>query len=379
MLYCDNAATSFPKPPEVYVAANDYMRVVGASAGRGAHASALAASRTIFDTRESLAALFGVPDSRRIVFTLNATEALNLAILGTLKRGERALVSSMEHNSVMRPLRFLRSERGVAADIVPCDARGEFDLAAWEAALRKRPALAIVNHGSNVIGSIAPLEALGALCQKYGVRFLVDAAQTAGIVAIDVERAHIDFLAFSGHKGLFGLQGTGGLYIRNGIDPQPLKFGGTGSDSDSEEQPLFLPDRYESGTQNGPGLAALGAGVAFVAKKGTTAIFEHGSRLSAMLLDGLRTLPRVRVYGPQTPSAMLPTVSVTIDGIDSAAVSQRLGDEYAIAVRVGLHCAPHAHRTIGAFPQGTVRISFGFFNTRDDVALVIEAIGEMCK
>ena len=379
MIYADNAATSFPKPPQVYEAANAYMRSVAGSAGRSTHPHAVAASRMVFDTRERLAALFAISDASRIVFTLNATEALNLAILGSLRPGERVLVSSLEHNSVMRPLRFLQTERAVTIDVVPCGACGEFDLGRWESALRRRPALAMVNHGSNIIGSIAPIEELGALCRKQGVRFLVDAAQTAGIVGIDVERSNIDFLAFSGHKGLFGLQGTGGIFIRDGLEPQALKFGGTGSASESDEQPLFMPDRYESGTQNGPGLAALGAGVAFVLEKGTAAIFEHGCNLSAALLDGLRTIGRVRVHGPQTPRAMLPTVSLTVAGIDAASVAQRLGDEYAIATRVGLHCAPLAHRTIGTFPQGTVRISFGYFNTEEDVSRIIAALRAICQ
>jgi cysteine desulfurase/selenocysteine lyase len=372
MIYLDNAATTFPKPPEVYKAAEGFMRDIGASPGRSAHRNAVMASRMVFTTRERLAALFGVKDTSRIVFTVNATEALNLAMLGTVKKGDRVVVSALEHNSVMRPLRFLEKERGVAVDLVPCGADGGHDLAKWEAALKRRPSLVAVNHGSNVTGAIAPLEEIGALCRKYGARFCVDAAQTAGLVPIDIEQCAVDFLAFSGHKGLYGLQGTGGLYLREGVDPLPLKFGGTGSNSESDEQPVFLPDRYESGT----GLAALGAGAAFVMERGIGTIFEHGRVLREILVAGLAALSGVRVYGPR--SGALPTVAVTIDKFDSGIVAQRLNDDYAIAVRVGLHCAPLAHRAIGTFPNGTLRFSFGCFNTEKEVGALIAALAGIC-
>lgn len=379
MLYFDNAATTFPKPVQVYTAVNDYMRTVGVGAGRSAHRQAVDASRTMFGTRERLAAIFGVRDACRLVFTASATESLNLAILGSVKPGDRIVVSSLEHNSVMRPLRFLQNERQAIVETIPCNQQGAFDLSLWESVLQKRPENVVVNHGSNVIGSIAPVKAIGGLCRKYGARFFVDAAQTAGLIPIDVEDANIDFLAFSGHKNLYGLQGTGGLYIREGCDPPPLKFGGTGSRSESDEQPLFLPDRYESGTQNLPGIASLAAGAEFVMKTGIAAIFDHGSKLAGALLNGLCSIARIHIYGPQTPENMLPTVSLTVEGLDNAAVAQRLNDEFSIAVRVGLHCAPVAHRTIGTFPNGTIRISLGFFNTEEECAVLIAALKKICK
>jgi cysteine desulfurase family protein len=382
MIYLDNAATTFPKPPQVYDAVHDYIRTIGASPGRSAHRNAVKAGRVVFTARERLALLFHVRDASRIVFTLNATEALNLAILGSVKKGDRVVVSSLEHNSVMRPLRFLAESRNVTVDIVPCDTNGGYDLYRWEAVIRQRPSLVVVNHGSNVIGTVAPISDIGILCRKHGVRFLVDAAQTAGLVPIDVEQAAVDFLAFSGHKGLYGLQGTGGLYIREDAGEAgllPLKFGGTGSNSESDEQPQFLPDRYESGTQNGPGIAAFGAGVAFVMEKGISAVFDHGSRLTSALLDGLSALPCAHVYGPKKPRDMLPTISMTFDGFDSGTVAQRLNEEYDIAVRVGLHCAPAAHRTIGTFPGGTVRISFGYFNSEEDVTALNAALSRICR
>lgn len=378
MLYLDNATTSFPKPPQVYDAVDRFMRTNGASAGRSAHGSAVEAGRIVLSARELVAGLFHVADASRIVFTLNATEALNLALAGLLREGDAVVTSSLEHNSVMRPLRFLADTRRVRVEIVPCDPFGAFDLGRWEAALRGRPRIAVVNHGSNVIGAIAPLAELGALCRRYGVPLLVDAAQTAGIAPIDVERMGIDLLAFSGHKGLFGLQGTGGLYLRDGIDPLPLKFGGTGSNSESDEQPRCMPDRYESGTQNAPGIVSLAAGIAFVNRQGDGAVFAHGARLGEAFLHEARTIRGLRIYGPQAPQRTLPIFSVNCEGRDNGVAAQRLNDEYGIAVRVGLLCAPFAHRTIGAFPAGAIRISFGYFNTEADVERIVSALRSLC-
>jgi len=379
MIYFDNAATTFPKPDPVYDAVNDFIRNVGVSAGRSAYNKSVAASRIMFEVREQLAGLFGIKDASRIVFTSGATESLNLALLGTLKRGDRVVTSSFEHNSVMRPLWFLREERGVQVETVFCGTDGSFDLAQWELALRKRPAGAIVNHGSNVIGTIAPVIEIGAMCKRYGVRFFVDAAQTAGIVPIDVEEAGIDFLAFSGHKNLYGIQGTGGLYIREGCDPLPLKFGGTGSLSELDQQPLFLPDRYESGTQNLPGIVSLGAGAAFVGQKGVSAIFDHGKNLAVPFLADLRQLSNMRIHGPENRDRVLPTISITIDGFDNGIVAQRLNDEYDIALRAGLHCAPEAHRTMGTFPEGTIRISFGYFTTAEECGKLFLALKKISR
>ena len=247
-IYFDNAATTFPKPALVYDVVDDYIRTIGVSAGRAAHRQAIAASRIMFDARERLAAIFGVRDAGRIVFTVNATESLNLALLGSVKPGDQIVVSSIEHNSVMRPLRFLQDERQVNVEIIPCSTHGAFDLSLWESALKKRPKNVVVNHGSNVIGSIAPLSAIGALCRKHDARFFVDAAQTAGIVPIDVEESNIDYLCFSGHKNLYGIQGTGVLYIREGCDPRPIAFGGTGSVPNPTNSRFSCP----TGTKAGP-------------------------------------------------------------------------------------------------------------------------------
>lgn len=379
MIYLDNAATSFPKPPNVYDAVNAFMRDIGASAGRSAYRGAVEAGRIVFSARERLASLFKVKKAERMVFTLNATESLNTVLMAMVGPGETALTSSMEHNSVMRPLRRLEKERGAKVSVIPCKKDGRFDLALWDAALAQRPKIAIVNHGSNVTGAVAPIGEIGRLSAKHGVAFAVDAAQTAGIIPIDVEAMHIDFLAFSGHKGLMGIQGTGGLYIREGIELAPLKCGGTGSNSESEEQPSFMPDRFESGTLNGPGIAGLDAGVAFVQKEGIDAIARHGAALRSVLVDALASTPGVTIYGPRSDEPALSTVSLTINGMDNGSIAQRLNDEHDIAVRVGLHCAPLAHRTLNTFPQGTIRVSPGYFTTKREILTLVEALKKIAQ
>jgi cysteine desulfurase family protein len=379
MIYLDNAATSFPKPPNVYDAVNAFIRDIGASAGRSAHRRAVEAGRIVFSARERLASLFKVKKAERMIFTLNATESLNTVLMAMVGPGETALTSSMEHNSVMRPLRRLEKERGARVMIIPCSSDGSYDLSQWDAALAQRPKIAIVNHGSNVTGAVAPIGEIGRLCAKHGVAFAVDAAQTAGIIPVDVEAMNIDFLAFSGHKGLMGIQGTGGLYIREGIEIAPLKCGGTGSNSESEEQPSFMPDRFESGTLNGPGIAGLDAGVAFVQEQGIDAIARHGAALRAALVDALSSIPRARMYGLQSGGLALSTVSLAIDGIDNGSFAQRLNDEYDIAVRVGLHCAPLAHRTLKTFPAGTIRVSPGYFTTEREILTFVEALKKIAQ
>mgnify|MGYP006280037173 CR=1 FL=1 len=377
MIYCDNAATSFPKPEEVYGAVSDYLRTVGASPGRSAHGPAVAASRIVFDTREKLARLFTIPDSERIVFTANATEGLNCALAGVLRDGDTVVTSSMEHNSVMRPLRALAERRGVVVRVVPSRNDGSPDIDAWETALSDHPRLAVINHASNVTGAVVPLERIGAAARKHGVSLLVDAAQSAGALPIDVREMGIDLLACSGHKSLYGPQGTGMLYIGTDVDLVPLKFGGTGSRSDSDEQPAFMPDRFESGTLNGPGIAGLGAGVDYVLRTGIDTIRRRGREMSALLLDTVGRIDGVCCYGPPDPAQRLPTLSITVDGRDNGTVARLLDERYGICTRMGLHCAPNAHRTIGTFPEGTVRISPGLFSSREDIEHVARALKEI--
>ena len=307
-IYLDNAATSWPKPQAVVDAVRDFMLHVGANPGRSGHRLSASAARVVFDTREALARLLGISDSRHVVFTHNATHALNLALGGLLRPGGHAVTTSMEHNSVMRPLRALAAARGVDVTVVESDARGRADVAGIAAALRPETDVVVVNHASNVVGTIAPLaeikSAIGA------APLLVDAAQTAGALPIDVENDGIDLLACTGHKSLLGPTGTGALYIRPGLERRiaPLLAGGTGSGSEHEEQPEVLPDRYESGTLNAAGLAGLGAGVLYLTQRGVDSVRAHELELTGLLLDGLRSVPGVTEYGPEDPEERTATM-----------------------------------------------------------------------
>ena len=373
LIYMDNGATSFPKPPGVWEAMELFLREIGGSPGRSGHRLSQEAARVVFDCREQVAALFGVKDSRRVAFTLNATEALNTALLGILGRGDRVVTTSMEHNSVMRPLRDLARSRGILLEVVPSDSAGRPDLQALEGALSVRTRLLVVNHASNVTGAVAPLGDIGALARKAGTLLVVDAAQSAGVIPIDVERDSVDLLAFTGHKSLLGPQGTGGLWVREGVEVEPLCRGGTGSNSELEEQPTFYPDHLESGTLNAVGLAGLRAGVDFILGKGVDVIGQRDKALTGRLLKGLETVPGIRVYGPGGDEERTAVVSFAIDGMVPSEVGFLLDEAFGILARVGLHCAPGAHQTIGTYPAGTVRLSPGFFTTEGDIDRTIEA------
>ena len=372
LVYLDNGATSFPKPPGVPAAVDHFLREVGGSPGRSGHRLSQEAARAVFSCREALAALFRAPDSSRIAFTLNATQALNTALYGMLRHGDRVVTTGMEHNSTMRPLRDLERRGTIALEVVPCDGAGRLDLARLAAALRSRPRLLAVVHASNVTGAIQPLPEIGALARAAGTLLLVDAAQSAGALPIDVEADGVDLLAFTSHKALFGPQGTGGLWARAGVEPEPLFRGGTGSNSELEEQPAFWPDRLESGTPNTPGIAGLLAGVEFIARTGSAAIRAHEVALTRRLLDGLRGAPGITVYGPERAEERSPVVSVTFDGLVPSEAGFLLEEAHGVLTRVGLHCAPAAHRTIGTWPQGTVRLTPGFFTTEAEIDRAIE-------
>jgi cysteine desulfurase family protein len=376
MIYFDNAATSWPKPPGVAEAMVGFLSDVGANAGRSGHRLSLQAGRLVYDARESIAALFGAPDPLRVVFTANVTEALNLVLNGYLRPGDHVVTSAMEHNSVMRPLRAL-ARAGVELSVVPCSAAGELRPEDVAAALRPNTTLIALNHASNVCGTLLPVREAGALARRHGCLLLVDAAQTAGAAPIDVAADGIDLLAFTGHKALGGPMGTGGLVVGPRVDVArlaPLKRGGTGSRSEEEEQPEFLPDKLESGTSNVVGLAGLAAGVHWVLERGVEALRAHEMELAQRLIDGLAELPGVTVYGPCDARRQTATVAFTLDGLQPSDVGLRLDDEFEIMCRVGLHCAPAAHRTLGTFPSGTVRFGLGAFNTRDEVDLALQAV-----
>ncbi len=372
-VYLDNAATTFPKPESVYRAVDHALRLIGVGPGRGGHGRGMEATRLVFEARETVASLFGVTDSSRVVFTHSATEALNLAVLGLLRPGDHVVSTTMEHNSLVRPL-HLMAQRGVEVTWVEGDRQGMVSPLQIGAAVRPTTRLVALSHCSNVTGSIQPIEEIGAMARKLGALLLVDAAQSAGVIPIDVSASPIDLLAVPGHKGLFGPQGTGLLYIGAGVELVPLMVGGTGSHSASIEQPDTLPEQFESGTLNTPGIAGLKAGVEFIRETGLDAIRKKEARLVGQTVEGLNSIPGVTVFGPQEPDKRGGVVSFTAAGRDPAQIGFLLDRDYDVGVRVGLHCAPFAHKTIGTYPGGTVRVSPGFFTTDEDIDYFLKAL-----
>lgn len=378
MIYMDNAATSWPKPHGVYKAVDKCMKKYGANPGRSGHKMAIEAGNIVLYTRENLGKLFNVSDPFQIIFTCNATDSLNLAIKGTLKEGDHVITTSMEHNSVVRPLKELE-KAGVKITFVKANQEGIIDPEDIKKAIKSNTRLIISTHASNVTGTIMPIEHIGTIAKEYGISFLVDAAQTAGLLPIDLARLPIDMLAFPGHKSLLGPQGTGGLYIRDGLSLDPLRQGGTGSQSESLIQPIFMPDRYESGTINTPGIAGLGAGIDYILTKGQKDILIHERMLLQMFLDGLATIQGVTIYGPKDINRRAGVVSINIGGKDSSEMVNLLDERYNIATRGGLHCAPLAHNTIGTLKQGTVRFSIGPFTTKREIKKCINAIYQLSR
>jgi cysteine desulfurase family protein len=381
MIYFDNAATSYPKPKEVGQAMMYFLEKIGATPGRSSHRLSIESARILYQSRESLAELFNVDDPLRIIFTLNVTEALNLALKGLLRPGDQVITSSMEHNSVMRPLRELE-KRGVEVKVIPCSSQGVLDPVDLERAIKKNTKLIVLNHGSNVIGSLLPITVVGEMAKRHHILFLVDTAQTAGCYPLDIKKDNIDLLAFTGHKALYGPPGTGGLVIGERVDTKkliPLKVGGTGSHSEFEEQPDFLPDIYESGTPNIVGLNGLKEGVRFVLAEGVDKIHQHEKNLIIRLIEGLKEIPEVTLYGGDYRKEQVAVVSFNLKDKWPSEVGMRLDEEYDIMCRVGLHCSPATHKTIGTFPRGTVRFSMSWFNTLEEVDQVIMAIREIAK
>lgn len=380
-IYLDHAATSWPKPPGVAEAMVRFLENVGANPGRSAHSLSVEAARIVYDAREAVAEVLGVDDPARVVFGANLTEGLNLALRGLLRPGDHVITSSVEHNAMMRPLRALEA-RQVAVTVVPGTPAGELDLGLLEAAIRPATVLIAINHASNVSGLLAPVRKVAAIARAHDLLLLVDAAQTAGCFPIDVGADCIDLLAFTGHKSLLGPTGTGGLVIGPRVDLErlePLVRGGTGSRSESEEQPGFLPDRYESGTPNAVGLAGLAAGVRWVLQQGVDTIRRKEQQLARQLLDGLRGIPGVVLTGCGDASRQTATVSFTMPGVPPSAIGLRLDEEFGILCRVGLHCAPAAHRALGTYPNGTVRIAPGPFIEPADIDRALEAVATIAK
>jgi cysteine desulfurase / selenocysteine lyase len=381
MIYLDNAATSWPKPPVVLKAMADALEKAGGNPGRSGHRLSIAAARIMYNTRDELAGFFGVHDPLRVIFTANATHALNLALNGLLKPGDRVLTTSMDHNAVRRPLRHLE-RRGIGLDIVPCIADGSLNVSDIVRSVNSATKLVIITHASNVVGTILPVTAVAEVAHQAGAMLLVDAAQTAGVLLINMTEMGIDLLAFTGHKELLGPPGIGGLVMADTFDISRLETivrGGTGSLSELEEQPEDLPDKYESGTANLVGIAGLGAGLRFVLERGIDQVNEHFKQMTRILVEDLSVIPGVRLYGTLDAEQAVSVVSFTAAGRRVSEIGMRLDEEFGILSRVGLHCAPAAHRTIGSFPEGTVRLSPGIFTTVDDIKKTVQAISEVIK
>lgn len=378
MVYFDNAATTYPKPDIVYERIMTAMKDYGANPGRSGHKMALKASRGIFETRELIGKLFNISNPLNIILTFNATESLNLGIKGLLKPGDHVITTSMEHNSVLRPIKYME-QFGIENTIVKCDNKGRLKVSDIEKSIKNNTKLIVNTHVSNLTGTIMPVADIGKIARDKGIVYMVDAAQSAGVYDIDVEEMNIDLLAFPGHKGLLGPQGTGGLYIRDNIDLTGLFQGGTGSASHSLYQPNIFPDKYESGTTNAPGLIGLGAGIKFILEKEIENIRNYEEDLTKHFIEEASKIDGIILYGPCNVKNQGAVVSLNIKDADSSEVSYILDEEYDIAVRPGLHCAPLAHETIGTLEQGVVRFSFGIFNTHDEIEYAIKALKEIAK
>lgn len=372
-IYLDNAATTFPKPEEVYRAVDRTLRGVGVASGRGGHRQGIEAARIVMEAREAVAALIGAGDSSRIIFTHSTTEALNMAVKGVLKPGDHVISTSMEHNSLARPLHSA-IETGVEITWVNGDNAGYVAADDIIAAIKPSTQLVAMTHCSNVTGAVNPVASVGAILREKGILFLVDGAQSAGTIPVDVSEMNIDLFAAPGHKGLYGPPGTGFLYIGQGIEVEPLLLGGTGGASTELQQPASIPEGLESGTMNTPAIAGLLEGVGFVSSRGVDEIHLYELMLTDRLLRGLASIPGIKVFNGDCNRPRCAVVSFTVDGFDPATIGYRLDVDYGISVRVGLHCAPLAHRTIGTFPEGTVRVSPGLLNTKADIDKFIEAM-----
>ncbi len=377
MIYLDNAATTFPKPDVVYDAVMDCMKNYCANPGRAGHRLSLRAGREIYDTRENLAKLFNIDNPMNIIFTSNATESLNLAIKGLLKTGDHVITTSMEHNSVIRPIMALE-KIGVENTIVDCNEEGFLDINDLEKAIKPNTKLIVTTHASNVFGTLIDIKEVGLVAKKNNITYLVDASQTAGVYDIDVKNMNIDILATAGHKSLLGPQGVGILYIKEGIDLDTLKEGGTGSQSEYLFQPQMLPDKYESGTHNTPAIAGLNAGVKYILDN-IDDIRRKEEELCEYMLSRLDEIKDIKIYGTKDIKKRVPVISINIADVDSGEITFILDSKYDIATRSGLHCSPLAHKTVGTIKQGTVRFSIGYFNTKDDIDRVIDALKKIEK
>lgn len=379
-IYMDNACTSFPKPPSVAAAVGDFITNYGVNINRGSYGPAYEMENVVYQTRLALSNLFGYHDCKNVIFTANITTSLNMILKGFLRPGDHVLVSSMEHNAVMRPLVQLARE-GVSFDRIPCTQEGELCLEKAMSLVRPNTKAVIMTHASNVCGTVMPLMDVGDFCHRWGLKFIIDSAQTAGVLPIHMGDMHIDALCFTGHKGLLGPQGIGGFIVTDELasDLRPLISGGTGSLSHSEEVPDFLPDKFEAGTLNLPGIVGLHASLTYLSEEGVEKIHEKEMELTRQFFEGLKRISDLTIAGKKDTSQRVAVVSVSSFSKDNAQVAFELENQYGILTRVGLHCAPGAHKTLHTFPAGTIRFSFSHYNTSDEVDTAIAALKSICK
>ena len=380
-VYLDNAATTFPKPDCVYDGMLYYMKNIGASSGRGAYSSALESSRIVYNCRKIIGEFFNFNKIENIIFTSNITTSLNILLKSIIKDNWHIITSSMEHNSVLRPLSSISKLKNVEVDIIQCSPNGIIPIEEFKKKIKNNTKLVVMSHASNIIGSIQPLEEIGRICKEKGIYFIVDSAQTAGVIPLDFSKLNCSALAFTGHKGLLGPQGTGGFIISDGLNEEALPFieGGTGSDSENIFQPTFLPDKFESGTLNTPGIAGLYYGINFIKNTGIEYIHEKEIYLFKAFLEKLMNMDFIKIYGYDKSISYVPTISIHFKDIENSVLSYILDSEFGIETRTGLHCAPLAHKTIGTFPNGTVRFSLGFFNTIEDINYTIDSLYNIWK
>lgn len=377
MIYFDNAATSYPKPDSVYTEMDRCMREYGANPGRGGHLMSIKAGRAVLEAREVICSFFNISNPMDLVFTKNATEALNLAIYGAIKPDTHVITTSMEHNSVMRPLKTLESMGEIELTVVICNEYGELDPEDIKKSVKGNTSLIVSTLSSNVNGTIMPVYEIAAIAKEHGLLFLLDASQGAGTLDIDVNKLNIDMMAFPGHKGLLGPQGTGGLYVRAGVALKPLMQGGTGSNSENMMQPGIMPDMLESGTLNLPGIVGLRYGVEYLKSVGLENIHAYKEKLFKRFIEGLEDIKKIRLHSLKDPNRNSGIIALNINGYDSNEASHILDRKYSVAVRAGLHCSPAAHMTLATKETGVVRFSPGCFNTEEEVDHVIKYIDEM--
>lgn len=380
-IYLDNGATSYPKPQSVYDIISNYMTKIGSNVGRGASSSSLMGNKIIYEARESIAEFFNFPKAENVIFTHNITYALNMLIKGSVKKNWHVITSVMDHNSSLRVLSNLAKEGFIELDIINASKEGFINTVELEEKIKDNTKLIVLSHASNVVGSIQPLEYLGKLCKEKNIFFIIDSAQSAGVIDVDFQKLNCNALAFTGHKSLLGPQGTGGFLIDDEFNQicSPLIEGGTGSLSSDVFQPTFMPDKFESGTMNAPGIAGLLNGINFIKKEGLNAIKDHEMYLTKVFLEELLNMKDITIYGSTNCENRTASVSLNSNKMDNSELGFILDSEYGIITRTGLHCAPLAHKAVGSYPNGSIRFSFGYFNNLLDVKYTLDSIYKVLK